>query len=374
MAIKRLLDPAQAARFEIEGRLLARLSHTRVVERDRAPRRARRAQFLVMDLIEGRDLDAVLKEAGGRGCRWTRCSSTPSQAAEALEYVHAAADGAPRRQAAQPRPGRRRARAGGLRGRARGGAGRGRHPRPGHAAVHGARGAGGRGGLAAQRRLRPGRHGLGAAGGQAAGLRGPHPPGERSRARPRDRAPLRRCARSAPSAGWPRWRRWPTGWGSRCPAPRAGRWRSACRGPTARSELLEAIVRTAAGVFDAAAASIALTESRPASWSTNRPGARGPTRSWACACRRGGALPARWWTAARAWPSPTAATTRGSRPTWPAGRLRAPHHALVPLKQAGQAIGVLSILDRRDGGGYRPADVERADAVRRPGGDRARRE
>ena len=112
----------------------------------------------------------------------------------------------------------------------------------------------------------------------------------------------------------------------------------------------------------------------PASWSTSRPGARERTRSWACACLRGGAWPARWWTAARASPSPTAAVTRGSRANVARKVGYVPHTMLlVPLRKAGQTIGVLSILDRRDGGGYRPADVERGTAVRRPGGDRARR-
>ena len=72
VAIKRLLDPAQAARFEIEGRLLQRLSHTRVVsvvEHLDEPE----GQFLIMDLIEGRDLNSELKRGGRtRGCRWTR--------------------------------------------------------------------------------------------------------------------------------------------------------------------------------------------------------------------------------------------------------------------------------------------------------------
>ena len=33
---------------------------------------------------------------------------------------------------------------------------------------------------------------------------------------------------------------------------------------------------------------------------------------------------------------------------------------VVPLKQGGEAIGALSILDRRDGGYYGPDDVDRA--------------
>jgi hypothetical protein len=33
---------------------------------------------------------------------------------------------------------------------------------------------------------------------------------------------------------------------------------------------------------------------------------------------------------------------------------------VVPLRDGGNVIGVLSILDRRDGGSYGPDDVERA--------------
>ena len=33
---------------------------------------------------------------------------------------------------------------------------------------------------------------------------------------------------------------------------------------------------------------------------------------------------------------------------------------VVPLKRGGEPIGVLSILDRRDGGFYGPEDMERA--------------
>jgi len=44
-----------------------------------------------------------------------------------------------------------------------------------------------------------------------------------------------------------------------------------------------------------------------------------------------------------------------------AGTGYVPHTmVVVPLKRAGQTIGVLSVLDRRDGGPYGPNDVTRA--------------
>ena len=57
VAIKRLLDHAQVARFEIEARLLSRLHHPRVVEViDQLEDDG--AQYLVMTLVEGPDLNA----------------------------------------------------------------------------------------------------------------------------------------------------------------------------------------------------------------------------------------------------------------------------------------------------------------------------
>jgi predicted Ser/Thr protein kinase len=87
VAVKRLLEPGQAARFEIEGRLLARLSHPgvvkvieHVVEED--------SQFLVMDLVEGQDLNVILGERGSPGLPVDEVLGYARQAGAALRYVH----------------------------------------------------------------------------------------------------------------------------------------------------------------------------------------------------------------------------------------------------------------------------------------------
>jgi tRNA A-37 threonylcarbamoyl transferase component Bud32 len=87
VAIKRLLDTRQAARFEIEARLLSALHHPRVVEvvdyfQDDT------GQYLVMDLVEGVDLGRLLKEAGNPGLPLGDSVEYVRQACEALQYVH----------------------------------------------------------------------------------------------------------------------------------------------------------------------------------------------------------------------------------------------------------------------------------------------
>jgi eukaryotic-like serine/threonine-protein kinase len=88
VAIKRLIDPSQSARFEIEGQLLARLHHPRVVavvehliENG--------SQYLVMELVEGLDLNRILLDRGDPGLPLAEVLECAAQAAEALEYVHA---------------------------------------------------------------------------------------------------------------------------------------------------------------------------------------------------------------------------------------------------------------------------------------------
>jgi tRNA A-37 threonylcarbamoyl transferase component Bud32 len=87
VAAKRLLDTRQAARFEIEARLLSALDHPRVVEvvdyfQDDS------GQYLVMDLVEGVDLGRMLKEAGNPGLPLQDAVEHVRQACEALQYVH----------------------------------------------------------------------------------------------------------------------------------------------------------------------------------------------------------------------------------------------------------------------------------------------
>jgi tRNA A-37 threonylcarbamoyl transferase component Bud32 len=87
VAAKRLIDTRQAARFEIEARLLSALDHPRVVEvvdyfQDDT------GQYLVMDLVEGVDLGRMLKEAGSPGLPLQDAVEHVRQACEALQYVH----------------------------------------------------------------------------------------------------------------------------------------------------------------------------------------------------------------------------------------------------------------------------------------------
>ena len=88
VALKLLTNPGQAARFDIEARLLARLSHPRVVEViDHLEDDGRK--WLVMKLVAGTDLARVLEERGSPGLPLEEVLELSRQAAEALEYVHA---------------------------------------------------------------------------------------------------------------------------------------------------------------------------------------------------------------------------------------------------------------------------------------------
>jgi hypothetical protein len=87
VAAKRLLDERHAARFEIEGRLLSRLHHPRVVEvlgtvDDPSGR------YLMMEWVEGEDLAHVLRREGSPGLPQEDVIRHALEAAEALRYVH----------------------------------------------------------------------------------------------------------------------------------------------------------------------------------------------------------------------------------------------------------------------------------------------
>jgi putative methionine-R-sulfoxide reductase with GAF domain len=87
VALKRLLDPRQAARFEIEARLLASLRHPRVVRvTDHA--QDEEGLFIVMELVRGTDLGAVLKARGDPGLPVKDAVDYARQTCEALLYVH----------------------------------------------------------------------------------------------------------------------------------------------------------------------------------------------------------------------------------------------------------------------------------------------
>ena len=87
VAIKLLNDLSQAARFEIEARLLSRLRHPRVV---RVPHHFEddTGNYLVMELIQGQDLGTELERRGSPGLPVSEATEHGRQACEALQYVH----------------------------------------------------------------------------------------------------------------------------------------------------------------------------------------------------------------------------------------------------------------------------------------------
>ena len=87
VALKRLIDMRQAARFEIEARLLSQLRHPRVVRvidhfEDET------GKYLAMRLVEGIDLGELVKTRGSPGLPLAEAIEYARQACEALQYVH----------------------------------------------------------------------------------------------------------------------------------------------------------------------------------------------------------------------------------------------------------------------------------------------
>src|SRR3954453_13497555 len=87
VAIKRLLDTRHVARFEIESRLLSTLKHPGVVNVvDYFTHSS--GVYLVMEMVQGSDLGVVLKERGNPGLPIDDAIEYTRQACEALQYVH----------------------------------------------------------------------------------------------------------------------------------------------------------------------------------------------------------------------------------------------------------------------------------------------
>src|SRR5262245_18785058 len=87
VAVKRLLDVRHAARFEIEARLLASLSHPRVVKvLDHSS--DEQGLYIVMELVHGVDLGAILKRSGDPGLTLGDAVEYVRHGCEALAYVH----------------------------------------------------------------------------------------------------------------------------------------------------------------------------------------------------------------------------------------------------------------------------------------------
>jgi hypothetical protein len=88
VAVKQMLARAGPRRFEIEARLLATLDHPRVV-RVLDHFEDARGHFLVMELVEGPNLWEVLAQRGDPGLPVEEAVEYVGQACEALAYVHA---------------------------------------------------------------------------------------------------------------------------------------------------------------------------------------------------------------------------------------------------------------------------------------------
>jgi hypothetical protein len=88
VAVKRLLDTRHAARFEIEARLLSQLQHPRVVEVLDHFQDQEGVYYLVMELVEGMDLGAMVDKHGAPGLPIDQVVEYGRQACDALQYVH----------------------------------------------------------------------------------------------------------------------------------------------------------------------------------------------------------------------------------------------------------------------------------------------
>jgi len=87
VAVKQVLDPRHATQFEIEARLLSALEHPRVV-RVLDHVEADEGGYLVMALIDGPDLGRLLGDRGRPGLPVDEAIEYARQVCEALAYVH----------------------------------------------------------------------------------------------------------------------------------------------------------------------------------------------------------------------------------------------------------------------------------------------
>ncbi len=87
VAVKHVNNTRHAERFEVEARLLSLLRHPRVVEvTDHFA--DERGQYLVMELVEGTDLHSLLAQKGDPGLPLEQALDYARESCEALEYVH----------------------------------------------------------------------------------------------------------------------------------------------------------------------------------------------------------------------------------------------------------------------------------------------
>ena len=355
VALKLLTNPGQSARFDIEARLLGRLSHPRVVDVVDHGRDGER-DWLAMELVEGADLSRVLAEHGAPGLPRAEVLDIARQAAEALEYVHGqqvvhrdvkphnlvSADGGVvlvdfgvAREATADAGTR--------------GIGTPRFMAPEVLVGEGVSPRSDVYGLAAT--VWTLLAGSPPAYGDPEPLPAVEPELEQALRRALDPRPEHRFASAAALAA---------ALGSPV-ATAEGRTLAATLPGTEHADVLEAIVRTAAGVFDAAAASIALVD--------HTTGELVYRSSWGVLAEEtvgirlapGQGLAGAAVAALEPVVVPDCRADERFASQVAAGIGYVPNTMLVvPLQRAGAAVGALSILDRRDGEALGQADVARA--------------
>jgi tRNA A-37 threonylcarbamoyl transferase component Bud32 len=362
VAVKRLLDPSQANRFEIEARLLRRLSHPRVVgvlesfEDDGA-------HYLVMALVEGRDLNALLAADGRPGLPVADVIELARQASEALQYVHEQnvvhRDVKPHN-LIRGEDGVVLVDFGIAREQVGGDAGTRAIGTPRYMAPEVL--------VGEEISARSDVYGLAATvwallTGEPPSYDDPTPLAETvDGVSPDLERTLRAALQIRPERRLVSVEAFSAGLGSPL-GPTAGRSLAiSIEDASAPGELLEAIVRTTAGVFEAAAASIALVDAATgelvyqSSWGAGAdevvgmrlPPGQGLSGS-VVASGEGLAIP-------DCRSDPRFAQAIAEKTGY------VPHTMLLaPLRRDAEVIGILSVLDRRDGGSYGPKDLERAD-------------
>jgi tRNA A-37 threonylcarbamoyl transferase component Bud32/putative methionine-R-sulfoxide reductase with GAF domain len=358
VALKQLIELAEMRRFEIEARLLASLDHPRVVRvLDHFEHRGR--PFLVMVLVDGPDLAQVLADRGDPGLPVGEAVEYARQACEALAYIHA--QHVIHRDV---KPDNLILGDGGVvlvdfgvarEHRAAGGRGTVAIGTPGYMApeVFGGE-------------ISPRADVFGIAATLWTLISGEPPQyGDVARldVEPRLQAALHAGLELDPNRRTASAEAFAAAIGVRLAPDVGAPLAVTVEEPGAPATLMEAVVRAAAGVFDAGAASLALLD--PLTGELVYEAAWGPGASHVLGLRIGPGVGLAGAVAAsgegEAVPDcrndPRFATSVAVATGYMPSTM-----IVVPLRRGGRTAGVLQVLDRRDGEGYGPKDVERAAA------------
>ena len=361
VALKRLINDAERDRFEIEARLLSGLRHPRVVEvlghvRDGD------GDYLVMELVRGKDLGRVVEEEGRPGLAVERALEYAGQACEALQYVHEQQivhrDVKPQNLVLCERGvvlvdfGIARELEDGATGTR--GVGTPLYMAPEVLVGEAVSPRSDVFGLAATVwSLIAGRPPTYREATPLAGeVEGVTPALEATLRRGLDLHPERRFGSAAALAA---------ALGSPLEATQGASLAASLPGPEERRALVEAIVRTAAGVFEAAAASLALTDPATGELVYQASWGAGAEEIVGVRLEPGRGIAGAAVAAGEAVVVPRCREDERFAAQIAAGTGYVPNTMIVlPLERGGEVLGALSLLDRRDGGHYGESDVPRA--------------